>query len=646
MKVNTFDVQFQKELLSIVLNDQNFCKKFFAIAFEDVKKNKKDRLVGIFSSAQMNLIANCVYQAFGKNDHVLATDGANKNEIKRTNPERYEELSAIYDDLKSMKVSNPKYHKEEVAGFIKGLRLIDLRNKIDAAISRGFNSVVDMSREIEEESDKISKISFEASKVIDFENPFDIIAGSAKASSDAIKIGIEPFDNIATNGLGFTKQNSLLFFGTSNDGKSMIVSVEIAVNIASQGRKVLIFNLEGEYYLLPIRIISCYTGIPLNKLDRYAEVVGGEVNVDSFKEFFTQKEYDLIKNANKVLENIRIIHASSSREARYIEFLISQAEEIYEEWPYEVIISDYSGLAKSKKRVKDILEENIFCFKEFDSYAIRTNLFHIAIAQANREGIKEQKSASERSKDLPILREFQLGGSISQFMDSGYAISISATADEKTRGYRRLTMLKNRKGMTGVTIGVKGDWGCARPLSGNIEILSGDYEDGSGNFKKKERENNPLGLSKEDNEKTAVKSEQEIFSPLDTAYILKNAEPVIRYQKLMTDIDELRKDIMNIENQGEGTPQEQEEMVAKKETISEISSRAGEIDLDDKFIEYCRDTIMPARPDLQEKVSQNRADINKNKKANVILSFLTALFKEKSIVNKKIADLKNTKKAA
>lgn len=647
MKVENFDSQFQKELISIVLNDQSFAKKFFSIVFAGPKNKKGDYSVGIFSAAQLNLVINCIYKAYDKNESVLASDGANKNEIKQSHPDRHEELSSLYEDLKSIRVPNPKYHKDEVANFLRGLRLVELRNKIDDAVHRGFNSVVDMSKEIEVETARIANIGFEESKIINFENPFEIISGSAKSAGESIKLGIDPFDKVANNGMGFSKQNTLLFFGGSNDGKSMVVSVEIAVNIAAQGKRVLIFNLEGEFYLLPLRIISCYTGIPISKLDQYAEVVGEGVNIESFKDFFTQKEYDLIKDAGKILENIRIIHASSSKEARYIEYLTAQAEEVYDEWPYEVIISDYSGLAKSKRKLKDILEENIFCFKEFHFLATSMNLLHIAIAQANREGIKEQKSVGERSKDLPVLREYHLGGTISQYQDSGYAISISATADEKRRGYRRFTLLKNRKGMTGVTIGVRGDWGCARPLSGNIEIITGDYEDGPGMFKKKEDSaNNPLGLNKEDNNKTEGKDEKEIFPIIDTGYILKNAEPVVRYQKLLSDTQELKNDIINIEKNGEGTKEEQEEINCKRESISDILDRACKIEVPREFIEYCRDEIIPKRAELKACTAENRGWIKKNKRSTLVLSFLTAMFNEKSIINLKIEDLKELSRDA
>lgn len=628
VRVNSFDPRFQQEALSIALKDNNFLSTLHALVYSR-KKRKKRFKIDIFSADQLNKIADCLFSAFEKNENTLPTLGSVQNEIKKRHQDESESLCEMCDRIYDIKLENDTYHKTSIAEFIKGVELIDLRNDIDSAISRGFNKVVDMSNAIKERMERIEKISFKASPIIDFTNPFEIIHKSAMASSNAIKIGIEPFDNVASNGLGFTRQNTLLVFGTSNDGKSMMFSVEASVNMAKMGHRVLVINLEGETYLLPIRIISCLTGITLNKLDRYGEIVGDKVSVDSFKDFFTKEEYEAISGANEVLERIKIIHASSSKDASYVEYLVSQASELYNEWPFDVIVTDYTGIARSKKNFRTTLEENIFCFKEFDRFATTHNTLHLAIAQANRDGMKEQKGVSDNQKDLPVLREFHLGGAINLFQDSGYSISISSTSEEKLRGVRRLTLLKNRKGMTNVTISVKGEWGSARPLTGKIEVLSGDYEDEK-TFGSKSKGNGLDLITDNDEVPVAV---EDIFTNLNIEFLKPHMNTVIKFQKLKSDLKNLKYKLLEIERGDDGGEEKQEEYKKTQKYISDIEQQLGEFSLDPSLEQYFREELLPNRTEIRELCLEKKNEIMKNDSAKKVLGFLTASFSDNSIFN-------------
>lgn len=645
MKVEKFDIGFQKEVLSLAINNQSFASKLHSLIYKRRKLGSKGRWgksetleVGLFSAPQLNLIAKSLFSSLEKNDNVLPSKSSIRNEIKKSSGDQGEELCKLFDQVSSIEVGKSSYHKHELVKFIKAVRIIELRNYVDQTISKGFESLVNITEEVEMEALDISKITFDASSVITFENPLELVSLSAKASGEAIKIGIAPFDNIASNGLGFTKQNTLLIFGGSNDGKSMVVSVEITVNIAKQGKRVLVVNLEGETYLLPIRIISCYTGIPLNKLDRYYDVVKGDVSSEKFKEFFSEEEYELLKDANKILENIRILHTSSSKDARYIEFIISQAKEIYEEWPYEVIVSDYAGLAQSKKSMNSVVEENSFCFREFDGLAGTLNLLHIAVAQANREGIKDQKSVSERQKDLPILREYHLAGAISWYHDAAFAISISATPDEKIMGIRRLTMLKNRKGATGVTIAIKGDWASARPLTGNIEIITGDYNDGGASAFSSKKKTNALGLV-EDN--APKKSAREIFSILDMDLISREMAPIIRHRKLEMDMKSIKMQKKNLEDNGGNAEEDQEKFSLYEQQIDNIANEMSDIFPSDELVSYYNDKLLPLKNDLREVLKSNSKDIKNNKEALQVVAFIESAYSPGSLL-----DMYSRKKAA
>lgn len=593
LTIQKFDPEFQKEIISLMISTPSFSTKFFSLLYKDQDIAKSG--TNFFSVPIFQALANCYYECFKKNYDVMPSDGMIRNFISEKYPEdKASQLFEVLSSSKDIEIDNYQYHKEQVLKHWKYIKYVSLASGLNEAIQSGKIAVLDFENIFKKNTEAIFSATFDMGEFITFKNAFDIIDENARMVTDAIKLGIPPLDAIASDGFGFTKSNTLLIFGSSNDGKSMMFSVEVAVNIAKSGRRVFIVNLEGEKYLLPIRVIACYTGIEMSKIDQYANVINGKVKATCFKEYFTEEEYKKIEESCEILERIEVYHTASSKnkDSINVENIAAVVEEKMKVWPFDVLITDYLGIAKTEDKSKGELAAKIHCYKEMDYLAKRHTFLHIAIGQANREGIKEQKgdANNDRRKDKPILREYQLGGGLQVFLDSAFAISISADPQEKKNGIRRLTLLKNRKGPVDVTVEIKGEWSKARPLTGEMKVLDSTYEDYVDHDTKGTKKNGlELIQGVADQEADIV---YKIFEGvLDAKKVLVISESFIEFGNLVKAIKANEDKIELIKNESDG-----KEALEKIDTYKKANKKKIEdlklIKLDEEFIIEFETSIM------------------------------------------------------
>lgn len=242
------------------------------------------------------------------------------------------------------------------------------------------------------------------------------------SNPNKLKYGIKTLDAL-TDGI----HNSELTILAARPGQGKTaVAINIALNVARQGKHVLILSLEMSKNAIVDRMISNIKTI--------------NSNVIRSRDFDEQQQIDYVTVSEEFKElDIRIEDSIFS-----IEEMMALINQIQKKKPLDYIVIDYVGLIETKQRVNSTYERVSTVSRQIKKIAQKTGIPILLLSQLNR--LVEQRAKDDRR---PLLSDLKDSGSLEQ--DASNVIMLYHDVEDPTVNKIPLEIIlrKQRNGMLG-----------------------------------------------------------------------------------------------------------------------------------------------------------------------------------------------------
>jgi len=261
---------------------------------------------------------------------------------------------------------------------------------------------------------------------INLENPLE----------DGIFIGIKEFDDIA----GGLQNAEVCVIGARPSVGKTAFACQVAISIASSGKKVGIISLEMSNTKLSTRILSQISGVEYWKIDRHA----------------LNKTDELEKINNTIENNYNLPISFSEKTGVTVSDIRAKALKATHNKNLDILFIDYLGLIEPEK-ANNREQEISKISRGIKLLAMELNIPIVILAQLNRE--------TETTKSKPKLSNLRDSGSIEQdadivmFIHSDFKAGIlTDSAGRSTEHHRDIIIAKYRNGYTkNIELGWQGD---------------------------------------------------------------------------------------------------------------------------------------------------------------------------------------------
>ena len=358
------------------------------------------------------------------------------NELQRSNTL---EATGGIDYLYSLLDSVPSIANIEVYLNIlheKSLerKLLEVVNKIGADILKGDDHINDLIVKSEKQiMDVINGQKVSDFKRIDLltDSVIEIIEENKNKEGNLVGLdtGYPDLNNLTS---GFKKNELIILAARPSIGKSTL-ALNFAANACKNKKHVALFSLEMGHDQLIMRLLSTYSGLPLNK------IVSGKI---------TDEEMRLLMQARTTINKFPLyIDQSSTTNLRDIK---AKCLKLKKEGHLDFIIIDYLQLLSSGENLKNRVEEVSKISRGLKEMARTFEIPVLALSQLSR-------SLEQREDTRPVLADLRESGSIEQ--DADIVMFLHRDTPKKQEGEdttkvvksakTELIIAKNRQGATG-----------------------------------------------------------------------------------------------------------------------------------------------------------------------------------------------------
>jgi replicative DNA helicase len=392
--IEEYGLPFQIKVISSLLTSKEFLKNVQDIIHEDQ-----------FPNPAHKWIIGEIKKYFDKYHTTISLESL-KIEMKKL---ENDVLSiSIKEQLKSAFKTNPEeleYVQEEFTSFLKNQLLKKaLLNSVDLLKLGDYDSI----RNVINDAIKSGQ-----DRNVGHEYDKDIESRYRTSSRNPIPFPWSSFNNITQGGYG--EGDLVLIFGNPKGGKSWAV-VAMAAEAVKLGYNVVYYSLElGEDYVGK-RFDACFTGIPVDNLDKNRNVV--EETVSQLKGKLIIKEYSPKRASLSTIES-------------HIQTL---------EFKPDLIVIDYLDLLKNRKTRAEKKDDLDDVYTDAKGLAKELKIPVLSPSQANRSGA-----------DKEILESTHIGGSYEKLMIGDIIISLARGRKDRLEGTGRWHFMGNRYGPDGVT---------------------------------------------------------------------------------------------------------------------------------------------------------------------------------------------------
>ena len=290
-----------------------------------------------------------------------------------------------------------------------------------------------------ENSQLLKQISFEKDRYVSFGDGKSVIDKMKAQKANAIPTGIKPIDDALEGGM--FPGTWTTFLGATNAGKSM-VNASLAYFAAGKGKRTFMTVHEDEELPTKLRLLSCFSKIPYNKL-----LFG----------FYDLSEEQKIRfeDADRMLEKyvkIQFMYASESS----VETVCDTVRAIMKEWPFHLYICDYGGCLTTK-RFKSM--DNVRLVQEHVHHELKQLCLELDIpgcggAQVNRDAVKKNSSGAE------YLRMTDVAEAMGIVKKSSTVITMNRSSKDIENNLIVYLLDKSRGGVTNVAVECVSDYSC------------------------------------------------------------------------------------------------------------------------------------------------------------------------------------------
>ena len=313
-------------------------------------------------------------------------------------------------------------------------KLLEVVNKIGADILKGDDHINDLIVKSEKQiMDVINGQKVSDFKRIDLltDSVIEIIEENKNKEGNLVGLdtGYPDLNNLTS---GFKKNELIILAARPSIGKSTL-ALNFAANACKNKKHVALFSLEMGHDQLIMRLLSTYSGLPLNK------IVSGKI---------TDEEMRLLMQARTTINKFPLyIDQSSTTNLRDIK---AKCLKLKKEGHLDFIIIDYLQLLSSGENLKNRVEEVSKISRGLKEMARTFEIPVLALSQLSR-------SLEQREDKRPVLADLRESGSIEQ--DADIVMFLHRDTPKKQEGEdttkvvksakTELIIAKNRQGATG-----------------------------------------------------------------------------------------------------------------------------------------------------------------------------------------------------
>ena len=358
------------------------------------------------------------------------------NELQRANKlEATGGIDYLYNLLDSVpSIANIEVYLSVLHEKTLERKLLEVVNKIGDDILKGDDHINDLIIKSEKEiMDVINGQKVEDFKRIDLltDSVIDIIEENKNKDGNLVGLdtGYPDLNNLTS---GFKKNELIILAARPSVGKSTL-ALNFAANACRTKKHVAYFSLEMGHDQLIMRLLSTYSGLPLNK------IVSGKL---------TDEEMRLLMQARTTINKFPLyIDQSSTTNLRDIK---AKCLKLKREGHLDFIIIDYLQLLSSGENLKNRVEEVSKISRGLKEMARTFEIPVLALSQLSR-------NLEQREDKRPVLADLRESGSIEQ--DADIVMFLHRDTPKKQEGEdttkvvksakTELIIAKNRQGATG-----------------------------------------------------------------------------------------------------------------------------------------------------------------------------------------------------
>lgn len=358
------------------------------------------------------------------------------NELKRMNVlEATGGLDYLYSLLECVpSVANIEVYINVLQEKTLERKMLEVCNKIGDDIIKGDQNIRDLLATSEKEfMDVINGQKVSDFKRIDLltDSVIDIIEENKNREGNLVGLDTG-FAELNALTSGFKKNELIILAARPSVGKSTL-ALNFAANVCKNKKHTALFSLEMGYDQLIMRLLSTYSGLPLNK------IVSGDL---------TDEEMRLLMQARTTINKFPLyIDQTSTTNLRDIK---AKCLKLKREGHLDFIVIDYLQLLSSGENKVNRVEEVSKISRGLKEMARTFEVPVLALSQLSR-GIEQ------REDKTPVLADLRESGSIEQDADIVMflhrEVPKKEEGDDTTKRVRsaktELIIAKNRQGMTG-----------------------------------------------------------------------------------------------------------------------------------------------------------------------------------------------------
>jgi len=396
-----FGKNFQENLCRIVLDDRTFADQI-----GEVLKTE------FFELKYLQLFSSEIYeykQEFGSHPSreifatILRAGIEEENEaVKKQVREFFSKIISTAPDFES-----DDYVKKKSLDFCRKQNLKEAM--IKSAKLLHSSSFEEISRVINEALKLGNSNDFGYDYLKDFERRFQLKQRFASST------GWVPIDRIMGGGLG--KGELGVVIAPTGAGKSMAL-VHLATQALKAGKTVVYYTLELEDTVVASRFDSCLTGIPLN-------------NLLDFKDVILEKVKGI--DGTLIVKEYPTKHASTETIKNHLARLKNRGIEP------DLIAVDYADLLKPARTQREKRQELEETYEELRGLAKINKCCLWTASQTNRSGLNAE-----------VITMEAISEAFNKCFVADFIFSLSRTVDDKQGNTGRIFIAKNRNGIDGI----------------------------------------------------------------------------------------------------------------------------------------------------------------------------------------------------
>jgi len=403
-----FGKSFQESLCRIILDDRQFADQIGEVLNSD-----------FFELKYLQCFSDIVYDykfEYGTHPSRQIVASILKSSMEEENPAIQKQTRDFFVKIVSR---DPDLEGD---GYIRKMSLDFCRKqKLKEAMIKSAKLLHSSSFE------EISKLINEALKLgNDNDFGYDYLADFEKRfelkQRHPTSTGWVPLDMITQGGLG--KGELGVVIAPTGAGKSMAL-VHLATQALKDGKNVVYYTLELEDTVVASRFDSCLTGIPIDELKNFKEVVLEKVK--DIPGSLIVKEYPTKNASTETIKN-------------HIHRLKTRGIEL------DMIVVDYADLLKPVRYLKETRQELQEMYEELRGIAKLSGCCVWTASQTNRSGLNAE-----------VITMESISEAFNKCFVADFIFSLSRTMEDKASNTGRLFIAKNRNGLDGLVYPISMD---------------------------------------------------------------------------------------------------------------------------------------------------------------------------------------------